>query len=56
MVCEMCGTYKMKAQFYIWRGMLTQDKMEICHLCAMREEFGSKYKQNKRYQRWIEDE
>jgi ribosome-binding protein aMBF1 (putative translation factor) len=55
MICEMCGTYKMKSQLYMWTGMLTKDKMKICHPCAMREEFGNKYKQNKRYQRWIED-
>ena len=54
-VCEMCGQYKMKAPFYKWKSILTDLKKIICHRCAMREYFGTNYKQNKRYQKWSED-
>ena len=53
--CEMCGQYKMKAPFYQWKSIITDCEMVVCHRCAMREEFGNSYKQNKRYQRWIEN-
>ena len=27
--------------------------LTVCNACAMREEFGSKYKHNRRYKNWI---
>ena len=53
--CEMCGTYKMKATFYEYKAILTGICMIICHKCAMREYFGTNFKQNNRYIRWSED-
>ena len=53
--CEMCGDYKMKATFYKWEAFLTGDSKIICNKCAMREYFGTNYKQNKRYIKWSED-
>ena len=53
--CEMCSNYKMSAPFYKYEALLTKISMIICHRCAMREYFGTNYKQNKRYQRWSED-
>ena len=53
--CEMCGDYKMKATFYKYVALLTKISMIICHRCAIREYFGTNFKQNKRYIRWSED-
>ena len=55
--CQCCDDYKIKAPFYECysdiRGKLIGI---ICRKCAVRELFGSKYKQNPRYHRWLEKE
>ena len=35
--CDMCKTYKMKAPFYKWRGIITKTELTICNKCAKRE-------------------
>ena len=41
--------------FYRWMCPVRQIYTGlICEPCAIREDFGSKYKQNKRYKAWIE--
>ena len=35
--CDMCKTYKMKAPFYKWVGIITKTELTICHKCAKRE-------------------
>ena len=53
-ICECCGKVH-KGMFYEWTGMITKDNLGIiCEKCAIRESFGSKYKQNRRYKRWLE--
>ena len=42
----------MNGYFYNWIALLTKDKLVVCYNCAMREEYGSKYTQNKR---WINE-
>lgn len=60
--CEMCGTYKRYAphHFFIGHGaaktLTGPVRMKVCQHCAMREEFGNKYKQSKRYKKWIESQ
>ena len=60
--CNMCGKLKVKSQLYRYIGQPAVRKITpeypttfiICEHCAMREEFGSKWKQNKKYKRWKE--
>lgn len=60
--CNMCGKLKVKSKLYRFIGHAAVRKLTpeypatfiICEPCAMREEFGSKWKQNKRYKRWKE--
>ena len=54
--CELCGAYKNKAIFYmlmphpaIIKLLKNPENRIVCKTCAMKEEFGSKWKQNKRY-------
>ena len=37
MACDMCKQYKMKADFYLWRGIITKSECKICFRCAKRE-------------------
>ena len=48
----------MSAPFYEWHSLFEVGKLIgiICRKCAIRELFGTKYKQNKRYHRWIKGE
>ena len=47
----------MNAPFYEWFSEITNSFIGmICRKCAVRELFGIKYKQNPRYERWIEKE
>ena len=55
--CQCCDSYKMKAPFYEWYSLTTKSFIGvICRKCAVRELFGSKYKQNANYKKWIEEE
>ena len=55
--CQCCDTYKMNAPFYEWHSEMTHKLIGIiCRKCAVRELFGTKYKQNKRYHKWLEEE
>jgi len=55
--CRCCDAYKMNAPFYEWHSEITYNFLGlICRKCAVREMFGSKYRQNKAYIEWIEKE
>ena len=55
--CQCCNKYKANAPFYEWFSEVTCKVIGIiCRKCAVRELFGSKYKQNTRYHRWIKEE
>ena len=57
--CELCRNYKNKAIFYllephpaIIKLLDNPENKVVCKPCAMKEEFGSKWKQSKRYKEW----
>ena len=55
--CSCCHSYKMNAPFYEWHSDVTYDFLGlIFRKFAVREMFGSKYKQSKAYEEWIEKE
>ena len=55
--CQCCDSYKMNAPFYEWHSEVTKKLIGIiCKKCAVREVFGTKYKQNPSYKKWIEEE
>ena len=54
--CECCGAIKRYSQSYtlyphpsVVKLLVDQSSRVVCIDCAMREEFGSKYKQSKKY-------
>ena len=52
--CQCCNDYKMNAPFYEWHSEVTHRFIGvICRKCAVRELFGSKYKDNERYKEWV---
>ena len=52
--CEACDKYSYSAYFFKWYSLVTDDCLGIiCFKCARKELFGTKYKYNKRYNRWI---
>jgi|TARA_R100001082_G_scaffold95684_1_gene62977 hypothetical protein len=52
-ICDCCGKVH-RGLFYEWTGMITGNNLGlICEKCALRESFGSKYKQNRRYKKWL---
>ena len=56
--CECCKEWRYDAPFYEWYSVVVMKNMLIavvCHKCAVRELFGSNYKRNKRYERWLEE-
>ena len=60
--CELCEVYKNKAIFYILKPhpaiiklLANPENKIVCSTCAIKEEFGGKYKQNRRYKEWIEN-
>ena len=52
--CERCGHTKWNAPTYIWETMISEMFVNVCKDCAIREEFGTKLTQNKRYKQWKE--
>ena len=55
--CQCCDKYKINAPFYEWHSLITYKFIGlICRKCAIRELFGSKYRQSKAYEEWIEKE
>tara|TARA_Y100000004_G_C8942224_1_gene424684 strand:+ start:1206 stop:1355 length:150 start_codon:yes stop_codon:yes gene_type:complete len=47
----------MNAPFYEWHSEITYNFLGlICKKCAIRELFGSKYRQNPKYEEWKERE
>jgi len=53
--CKRCDIAKQNAPFYKWTSMITGESIEICKACRIREDFGSNYKNTKRYKRWKEE-
>ena len=54
--CSCCGAYKYNAPSFEWFSIITDDFLgTICKKCAVREAFGSNYRNNKRYLRWIKE-
>ena len=54
--CECCGAYKYNAPNFEWYSLFDDRFLGIvCQKCAVREMFGSNYKNNKRYKRWIKE-
>ena len=60
--CESCFVDKKNAEYFkllphpaIIKLLNKFEERIICSPCAMREEFGSKYRQHPRYKEWIED-
>ena len=55
--CQCCNNMKLNAPFYEWHSEITHKLIGlICRKCAVRELFGSKYKQNPKYNKWIKEE
>ena len=48
----------MSAPFYEWHSLVEVGKLIgiICRKCAIRELFGTKYKQNPNYKKWLDEE
>jgi hypothetical protein len=52
--CKCCCEWKYHAPFYEWYSMVTKEFIgTICHKCSVREQFGTNFKANKRYHRWL---
>ena len=53
-ICDCCKK-KYKGNFYGWTSTVTHSYLGlICEKCAIKETFGNKYKQNRRYKEWLE--
>jgi hypothetical protein len=53
--CAACKESR-KTQYYKWYNMVTKELNGfLCEKCAIRHNFGSNFKQNKRYLRWIRE-
>ena len=53
-ICDSCGRVH-RGMFYEWTGMISKDNLGIiCEKCALKESFGNKYKQNRRYKKWLQ--
>lgn len=51
--CSFCTKAYSKSPQYQRTSIITKLKCRLCKLCALKEGFGSKYKQNSKYKRWI---
>ena len=52
-ICDCCGKVH-RGMFYEWTGMISKNNLGVvCEKCALRESFGNKYKQNRRYKTWL---
>ncbi len=55
--CTRCTDYKYNAPMYMWIGLITGHKLgKVCQQCAIKEAFGSNYRNNKKYQEWLKEE
>ena len=59
--CESCGVNKKHAPYFkllphpaIIKLLNNYEERMVCNTCAMREEFGSNYRQHPRYKEWID--
>ena len=60
--CESCGVNKKNAPYFkllphpaIIKLLNNYKERTVCNTCAMREEFGSNYRQHPRYKEWIDE-
>lgn len=54
--CNCCGVYKYNAPCYKWYSVFDDRYLgTICQKCAIREMFGSNYRNNARYKKWIKE-
>ena len=60
--CEVCFVKKKHSPYFkllphpaIIKLLINIKERIVCNSCAMREEFGSKYRQHPRYKEWVED-
>lgn len=52
--CPMCKKRTLSKRF-LWIGMMTRHKLNICETCAYREEFGSKNKHKMKKEKALEN-
>ena len=53
--CESCKEYYYN-YFFKWYSFLDKEYLcTICFKCARRELFGSKFKHNKKYYKWLKE-
>ena len=54
--CGCCKDFRMSGRFFSWYSIITDDFLcEICFKCARKELFGTKYKHNIRYKKWLNE-
>ena len=55
-ICDCCKDYRMSGRFFSWVSLISDNFLgEICYKCARRELFGTKWKNNIGYEKWIEE-
>ena len=54
--CDCCGAHKYNAPAFDWDSMFDGRFLgTICQKCAIRELFGTNYRNNNRYKEWIKE-
>jgi ribosome-binding protein aMBF1 (putative translation factor) len=48
--CKMCGAFGY-SDFYEYQAPISKEKLKVCKKCAIREHYGTKATQSKRYQK-----
>jgi len=52
--CESCGKYYYDTYFFKWYSIITKEYLcKICIKCATRQLFGTKFKHNRKYHKWL---
>ena len=52
--CESCDKYYYDTYFFKWYSIITKEYLcKICMKCATKQLFGTKFKHNKRYYKWL---
>ena len=49
--CDMCKKDIMRKNKYEFKSAMASFMLVVCELCALKEYYGTKYKQSKRYKR-----
>ncbi len=54
--CESCHEYRFNVYFFKWYSIITKEYLcTICMKCATRQLFGTKFKHNRKYHKWLEE-